>query len=389
MNRNNSFDAIVIGAGPAGSTAAYLLASNGFKVLILDKSAFPRNKLCGGLLTWKTVRLIESIFKISVDFLKSQKIITFQSYNYGVSSNANVSIKGKLEYPFHFVERISYDSLWLKIARKAGAEFRSNEKLVSLDTSRKEIVTNKGQKFHANFIFGADGALSKIRNLLSTKGVIKSGWNSGLATALEVSVPTRKTFGLPDYPMIYFGYIPWGYAWCFPREHLRILGICGLNPKAGRYLRNGFGEFLDSLNISTKNIPAPTSHALPFGNYLNEPGYGNILLLGDACGLADPLLGEGIYYAHKSAQLAVKAVLQSNKNPQTALERYTRYLTQEILFEFKFIKIARQIIYSLSGGLQYKLIASLLKTIPRRCEQTIQGQRSFNWLHLPTRNPLS
>ena len=150
MNRNNSFDAIVIGAGPAGSTAAYLLASNGFKVLILDKSAFPRNKLCGGLLTWKTVRLVENIFKISVDFLKSQKIITFQSYNYGVSSNANVSIKGKLEYPFHFVERITYDSLWLKIARKAGAEFRSNEKLVSLDTSRKEIVTNKGQKFHAN-----------------------------------------------------------------------------------------------------------------------------------------------------------------------------------------------------------------------------------------------
>ena len=55
-----------------------------------------------------------------------------------------------------------------------------------------------------------------------------------------------------------------------------------------------------------QDIPTPKSHALPYGNYLTRPGYGNVLLLGDACGLADPLLGEGIYYAHKSACLAAK-----------------------------------------------------------------------------------
>ena len=71
MNRKYSFDAIVIGAGPAGSTAAYLLASKGFKVLILDKSTFPRDKLCGGLLTWKTVKLLESIFQTNIEFLIS------------------------------------------------------------------------------------------------------------------------------------------------------------------------------------------------------------------------------------------------------------------------------------------------------------------------------
>ena len=61
MTPENRFDAIVIGAGPAGSTAAYLLAKKGFKVLILDKKAFPRDKLCGGLITWKTVKVLENI----------------------------------------------------------------------------------------------------------------------------------------------------------------------------------------------------------------------------------------------------------------------------------------------------------------------------------------
>jgi len=74
MTPENRFDVIVIGAGPAGSTAADLLAKKGFKVLILDKKAFPRDKLCGGLITWKTVKVLENIFQTSPDFLKSNRI---------------------------------------------------------------------------------------------------------------------------------------------------------------------------------------------------------------------------------------------------------------------------------------------------------------------------
>jgi len=94
MTHENRFDAIVIGAGPAGSTAAYLLAKKGFKVLILDKKAFPRDKLCGGLLTWKTVKVLESIFQTSTDFLKSNRIILNQSSNYEVSHANGASIRG-------------------------------------------------------------------------------------------------------------------------------------------------------------------------------------------------------------------------------------------------------------------------------------------------------
>ena len=195
MNPKSSFDAIVIGAGPAGSTAAYLLASKGLRVLILDKSAFPREKLCGGLLTWKTVKLLESIFQTSIDFLKSELIITCSSIKYRVVSSRGPSFKGRLDYPFHFVQRTAYDSFWLKMACRAGAEFRPGEKIISLDFLNLggKISTDTGSEFYGRFLFGADGAVSKVRGLLASKNYIHTEWKSNLATALEVFVPSRQT----------------------------------------------------------------------------------------------------------------------------------------------------------------------------------------------------
>jgi geranylgeranyl reductase family protein len=377
--RENSFDAIIIGAGPAGSTAAYLLASNGLKVLVLDKHAFPRDKLCGGLLTLKTVKLLERIFQTPANFLKDQNIITYQSFDYKVGDNRGSSVKGRLDYPFHFVQRNAYDSFWLNIAQKAGARFKSHEKIVALDLASKKITTDRGHEFYGNFIFGADGALSKTRRLLIAKGFIESARLSGMATALEAFIPNRHTTGQADYPAIYFGYIPWWYTWSFPGKHLRTLGIVGLNVTAGRYLRAGWHNFLTSLDIPEKQLARPRSHPLPYGNYMSQPGYGNVLLLGDACGLADPLLGEGIYYAHKSAQLAAKAYLHFYNNPQAILKFYTRYLKRDIITELRYVRIARQVIFSSPGSWPYRILSSLLKTIPQQCEETIQGQRSFKW----------
>ena len=390
MKHKHIFDAIVIGAGPAGSTAAYLLASKGFKVLILDKDTFPREKLCGGLLTWKTVKLLESIFQTNIDFLKSKQIITCSNINYRVVSSTGTSFKSQLDYPFHFVQRTAYDSFWLQLACQAGAEFRPGEKIISLDylDGGGKISTDKGGQFFGRFIFGADGAVSKMRGLLASKNFVHTDWKSNLATALEVFVPSRQTPELPNYPHIYFGHIPWGYAWCFPGEHYRVIGICGLNAKAGRLLRKGYEAFLNSIHIPRERIPAPDSHALPYGNYLTTPGYRNVLLIGDACGLADPLLGEGIYYAHKSAQLAAEAVIRSYHDPLSALNGYARHLNRVVISELKYVRIGRQIIFSLPGAWPYRALTSLLKIMPKKCEETIQGQRSFRWFRPVGTKPL-
>jgi len=380
----DSFDVIVIGAGPAGSTAAYILATNGFKVLIIDKATFPRDKLCGGLLTLKSIKLLEDIFATPVDFLKSRQVVTYHSASYKVGCSNGASVKGRLNDPFHFVRRNTYDHYWLNKAREAGAAVKAGEKIVSLDPARSRITTKSGRQFVANFILAADGALSWTRRLLATKGVIEPDWKSEMATTLEVLIPNHRFSQVPEGPAIYYGYIPWGYAWSFPGNQYRILGIAALNRKAGKLLNDGFKKFLASFHLTGREISAPGSCPLPYGNYLTRPGYGRVMLLGDACGLADPLLGEGIYYAHKSACLAASAVMQSYGEPQDALTRYSRYLTREIIAELKYIRLARQIIFSLPGNWGYKILSLLLRTMPRLCEETIQGQRSYRWFRRTT-----
>jgi len=153
MIQKNNFDAIVIGAGPAGSTAAYLLAKSGFHVLVLDKKEFPRSKLCGGLLTRKTVGLLEKIFQTSPDCLISNQIISHQSSRYGVNLRDKALVRGKLEYPFHFIDRQVYDSFWLNMACKAGAEFRSGDKVIALDPSKNRVITGTGHRYSGTYIF--------------------------------------------------------------------------------------------------------------------------------------------------------------------------------------------------------------------------------------------
>ena len=75
---NYESDVAIVGAGPAGSTAAYVLAKLGLNVIIIDKSSFPRDKLCGGLLSSKSVRLLEKIFDETEESL-NKKIINFSS----------------------------------------------------------------------------------------------------------------------------------------------------------------------------------------------------------------------------------------------------------------------------------------------------------------------
>lgn len=389
MKHETNFDVIIVGAGPAGSTAAFLLATEGLRVLILDKLDFPREKLCGGLLTWKTVKLLERLYQTNLDYLKSSRIVSSSSVKYRIVSSSGLFFNNRLDYPFHFTQRKAYDAYWLNMACGAGAEFRGGEKALSLNCLNRGgmIATDKGREYFGRFVLGADGAVSRVRGLLASKKFIKRTRNSNLATALEVFVPKGYTSELPDYPHLFFGHIPWGYGWCFPAKNGRVIGICGLNTKAGKFLRNGLEALLDSIHVSRDSIPTPSSHALPYGNYLTTPGYSNILLLGDACGLADPLLGEGIYYAHKSAQIASEAVIRSFDEPLFALRRYTLLLNRVVIPDLKYAHIGRQIIFSLPGVWPYRVLTVLLKLMPKKCEETIQGQRSFRWFRRVAHDP--
>ena len=132
MYRKNRFDVLIAGAGPAGSTAAFILANNGYRVGIIDKRRFPRPKLCGGLLSQKTITLLRNIFNTQVSDLKANGVIHCQSNTYGVGDRSGKCLKGKLDFPFHFVNRTLYDLQWLHKAADAGAKVFFEEKFYEL-----------------------------------------------------------------------------------------------------------------------------------------------------------------------------------------------------------------------------------------------------------------
>jgi len=371
-------DAVIIGAGPAGTTAAFILAAGGLKVTLLDRRDFPRPKLCGGLLTWKTIQGLESLFHISPQNLAANGVLLHATMEYGVSGRRRCAVRRTLDYPFHLVDRETYDHFLLQLAISAGADFRPGAAVASVDLARCEVATQNGENWTGRFIIGADGVNSRVRRALLQARKVAEPRHPGTAAALECFVP-RQMGVFPDHPAIYYGFIPWGYAWLFPGKREQILGIAALRAKAGRRVAAGFRNFLTHLDLADPNALPIQAHAIPYGNYLETPGHANVLLVGDAAGLADPFLGEGIYYAHRSAQLAAQAVLESRTHPESAIDRYRAGFRRVIHPELKYARAGRQIIFSLPSSFYFPVLTALLRLMPKLCEETIQGQRTFRW----------
>jgi geranylgeranyl reductase family protein len=372
-------DVLVVGAGPAGATAAFILATQGLRVTLLDRREFPRPKLCGGLLTWKTIKVIEEVFHLTADDLKAGRVIHCESRSYLVAGPSGRGVVRTLDFPFHLVEREAYDHLFLERAIRAGVAFHPGRRVVSVDPQRKEILTAGGETHRGRFILGADGVHSLVRKSLERGRRIPTVKSAETAAALEVFVPNEAVAGFPDPPAIFYGHLPWGYAWSFPGNGHRVLGIAGLRTRSGRRLRSAFAAFAASLSLPRGLTARIAGHSLPYGNYLETPGHGSTLLVGDAAGLADPFLGEGLYYAHRSAALAAAAIMEADGLGRTAAGSYAERIGRTILPELRYARAGRNLVFSLPPRLYYPVLGAALRLAPKVCEQTIQGQRSFRW----------
>ncbi|MCK4766122.1 MAG: geranylgeranyl reductase family protein [Candidatus Aminicenantes bacterium] len=391
-----NYDAVVVGAGPAGSTAAYILSKKGYRVLLLDKEKFPRRKLCGGALTGKTIRLLDNIFAESPASLSKNKIIDSNSNHFEIRYKSDVLIKKDSAHTFYFIDRFIYDDFLLHKAREAGADTAVGEKITAIANEQpvihspglagkrpggegmNELVTAGGRTIGAKFIIAADGANSTLRSqLVRENKIAASGWRRGLAYALEVSIEREEKFSAITYPILSFGYIRYGYAWIFPNRERLIAGMGGLERKNGTDLSDRFRTFLADFGISTgKKL---RGHPLPFGNFLTKPVWGNILLVGDAAGLVDPMLGEGIYQAHKSGELAARAIIEKIENNKNIEDNYISLLKTHLMPEFIFARRARWFVYNrLNHFLKYRS-ARWVESSFDKLEQLIHGRRTYKW----------
>ena len=381
----SQYDLIIAGCGPAGAAAATVAAKGGARVLVLDRAEFPRDKLCAGLLTWKTVRTLERLFGETASSLMELGVINHRSGYYRIRHRGTSLSEGELVYPFHFVTRRVFDGFCLERARLAGAEVRTGQAVTWADPFRA-VARTADEEFSGKFLIGADGASSPVRALCGLGG---RAWRREQGMGLELYLPRERLAGsnglhedvLADFPTIYSGFIDSGYCWSFPHRDRVIVGICGLyHGRPAGMIRDRFGDFLDFLGIPRDHGLPVKGHPLPYGNWLKRPAAGLTLLAGDAGGLVEPLFGEGIHYALRTGELAGQACLDALKQGGDAGSAYVSALTREIFPELVWAKRLRNLLYWFTRAGLVSPVKAFLGGGGTRLQEMVHGMRSFRLL---------
>ncbi|MBS4010504.1 MAG: geranylgeranyl reductase family protein [Roseovarius sp.] len=310
------FDMIVIGAGPAGASAAYVAARAGLRVALIDRKTFPREKLCGGLITGRARRHYAEIFGHEMPFDPQDRKTTvdfrYRGQPVGLIEDAPALCA---------TMRWDMDAMLCEHAMAAGAQDFTGQAVAEIDRDARRVTLKGGAMLQYEVLIGADGVNSQVARALFGQPFDRQRIGFGL------EIEARGAHLNPAAPIrIDLAAAQWGYGWVFPKRCSTTVGVGGLlseNPD----MKQAMSAYCDMLGIDAADLHVK-GQFLPFGDFRKMPGQGAVLLAGDAAGLVDPITGEGIGYAMQSGQLAAKAALAalSAGRPQTALSHYRRAL---------------------------------------------------------------
>jgi flavin-dependent dehydrogenase len=385
---------LVVGAGPAGATAARVLAAAGATVRILDRSAFPRNKPCGGGISMRALArfpdLERELSRIATHFVSRLHLEGPDGDSTMIESRRPATL---------MVRRVEFDALLLSLAEAAGAEVIAGADVVQARETRERVTltTRDGRRFEAPIVIAADGVHSVVARRLG----LNRGWNAS-AVALDMMEETPRTAlrdldpsalwvaygydaiadrGLrnadrnpqpPGNPQslrnpqssirngairngairngairdgaIRTGAAPEGYAYIFPkRDHVNIgigyvLSHYRENVAAAPYdlQRSLVARLRERGILDGESVRANfTPFLIPVGGPLRDAARGRVQLAGDAGGFVNGFTAEGIYYAMVSGDLAARAVLRTAGDPSAVAAAYRRACHYEIGAELR------------------------------------------------------
>ncbi len=304
------FDLIVIGSGPAGSAAAITASSLGLKVAIIDKDIFPRNKLCGGLISGRSAQSIKSIFGIE---LSNTIFLLSNHLRFTASGEVIADIKGTQNV--YLTMRKEFDALLHNRAVDQGAIAYLGDTVTKIQNNI--ITTRNGKALQFKTLIGADGVNSFVARHLFGKPFNRKTVGFGL----EIETAPQQT--RDNAVEIDLDAANWGYGWSFPKNKSITIGVAGIS----RHNSDIKARMSDFVKLTKSDVTLKfKGQYLPWGDFKKRPGKKNILLVGDAAGLVDPISGEGIALAMESGSCAAHAIYKAleQENPNKAISIYVK-----------------------------------------------------------------
>jgi len=336
-------DVIVVGAGPAGSAAAFHLARAGLDVLLLEKSAFPREKVCGDGLTPRAVKQLVSM-GISLDQAdgwwpnKGLRII-------GGGVRIELGWPELSNYPGYGLVRTrrGFDETLARAAQKAGARLLEGVTVTGpvLDDRGDRItgVVAGERAYRARVVVAADGNSSRLSLAMGLRR--RDDRPLGVAVRTYYTSPRHDDDYLEAWLDLWDGeHLLPGYGWIFGVGDGTSnigLGLLNTSDAFGRtdyraLLRRWLAAMPPEWGFTEENRTEPVrGAALPMG-FNRTPHYTRgLLLAGDAGGMVNPFNGEGIAYAMEAGEVAAQVITQALARPtrasaELALEAYPRML---------------------------------------------------------------
>ena len=337
-------EVIVVGAGPAGATLAYELASRGIRVLVLEKEKLPRYKCCGGGITIRLANLLE--FGI-------HEVIEDTIYGAVVTYKGGDHYYGHYDQPvIYMVSRDKFDYALAKRAEKAGATILQDCPVleVRFNSGGVEVSTPAGD-FRSPFVAGADGAGSVVAKALGLRNYA----NNTIAIQSEVVVSGDEMARWRGQIGIDLGRNSGGCGWVFPKSDHLSIGLAYLH-SGGKDLKYHYQEFMDSLKLGNYTVARRDSGLIPLCRGEVVASRGRAVLLGDAAGLVDPLTGEGIYHAILSAKLAAPVIQNALLSGEEELSDYQKAVEERIMPEIKIARSLSRILVQFPN-LVFKMVA--------------------------------
>jgi geranylgeranyl reductase family protein len=342
-NLKDQFDVIIIGAGPAGSTAARRCAEQGLETIIIEKQKIPRPKPCGGGVSLKALKLIGT--KIPDDiiecYVKGFRFFSESLDSVDFLSNNPVGIS---------TTRDKFDAFLTDLALDQGCKLIQTDRVVDISVCNKKVKCRlqSNRLIEGHMVVGADGAYS----VTAQKAGLRNQWTKeevGLCLESTVSLNEKEMKNLDsDIFEMYFINIPLGYGWLFPKKSSVSLGIggCLANIRQPKEILMDLCEVVSKLKKIDLKISKFNAHLAPAGGFHRKIVSDHVMLVGDAAGFIDPLTGEGIYYAMKSGLLAATACTKAIEEGETGTHFLEKHYSKVCEKEFeKDLRVALGLTY--------------------------------------------